>query len=72
MYPTVVIVLTKTQPSMTDICEISLPNANRVVSEAGAASAMDNEADSAVLRIAERRCAATRLGEGYSYSGREH
>ena len=30
MYPTVVIVLVETQRSMTDICEINVPNAGRL------------------------------------------
>ena len=42
MYPTVVIVLVETQRSMTDICDISVPNTSRaagsVASEARAAT----------------------------------
>ena len=46
MYPTIVIVLAETQLSMSDICEIRVPNASRLVSKARAASAVDNEAES--------------------------
>ena len=65
MYPTVVIVLVETRRSMTDICDISVPNASRLAgpatSEARAATlghpsfsvlnvTIDNEAGSPPLR----------------------
>ena len=46
MYPTIVIVLVETQRSMTDICEISLPNISRLAGPA----ASDHEARAENLR----------------------